>query len=184
VKIYLSTVAAALLVLTSPAVSQVPADSSLGRLSFLIGDWTTESSPPGRSVIPGELSYHWALGGRWIEVHFDGHPPDGSFWGAVAMIRHDQATGGYVSWAFFGPGDPLKYLGAFVNDTTVRFSHVGDQGEAGIDYHERSDGTVYQRNWRTTPDGARETTLETIYRRIEEPLMPPSSGDSLPEGAR
>ncbi len=172
------------------ALGQQPADSAhpLGRLSFLIGDWRTMSTPPGRSAIPGYLSYSWALGEQWIEVHFDGHPPDGGFWGAVAMIRYDRQTGEYVSWAFFGPDDPVRYTGSFINDSTLRFSHSSEQGEFGIDYSAREDGTVFQHNWRMTSEGARQTTLETIYQPVAAAESSPGgeggANESPPDGLR
>lgn len=137
------------------------------RLDFLVGNWVTASETMRSDTIPGDLEYRWVLGDQWLQVVFDGHPPDGSVWQAHAMVKYDADAGEYVSYAFFNGDDPLRYRGYALDDTTLRFEHMGDEGMFGIDYRDNVDGTVYQENWLMSPDGERRVTLRTWYTRAE-----------------
>jgi len=137
------------------------------RLEFLVGTWVTASETARGDTIPGDLEFRWVLEGQWIKVVFDGRPSDGRVWEAHAMMKYDADAGEYVSYAFFNGGDPFRYRGYALDDATLRFEHMGDDGAFGIDYRDNGDGTVYQENWLMSPEGERQVTLRTWYTRAE-----------------
>lgn len=149
------------------AAVPVDDDAMQQKLAFLEGDWKTVSTfTASGEVAPGTLSYHWVLGGAWLQCTFHGDRADGRVWEAHAMLRWDGQKGHYVSWAFFGPGDPIMYSGTALEDGTLRFEFTNNGARTGIDYCPRMADSVYQENWTIGPDGERRITLKTDYTRV------------------
>lgn len=163
---------AAILMAPGAATAQAPEPPDLSpeheAIAFLIGDWVTSSEWPDGRTAPGALRYEWVLGGGWMHVRFVGDHPDAPVWEAVAMQRFNSDTGEYESYSFPPGGPPVRYRGSLPEPGLFRIEITDDQGvRSGIDYHAREDGGVYQENWVQPPDGDREVTLRTRYRRSD-----------------
>jgi hypothetical protein len=133
-------------------------------LQFLVGQWNTVSAFPATGQeVPGVLTYRWVLGGAWLHVEFKGDHPERPVWEAYAMMRWDPQADCYVSWAFFGPGEPLRYTGKRLENGTISMETERDGRRYGIDYTPVEGGTVYQENWAVDESGTRTVTLKTTY---------------------
>jgi hypothetical protein len=137
------------------------------RIDFLIGEWDTVSRTPDGTVRHGRLAYRWVLGGAWMRVEFVGDVPDGVVWEAHVMQRWNPAAGEYEAWVFAGDGPPIQFRGRSDGPGHLGIHATSADGSiSGIDYHGRTDGTVYQENW-AVRDGVRQITLTTTYQRVE-----------------
>ncbi len=133
------------------------------RIAFLAGEWRTTSEFPDGTVVEGDLTYRWVMGGAWMQVEFRGEPPDGSLWEAHVMQRWNPAEEEYEAWSFPEEGDPIRYRGASPESGFFRIERTDPEGTtSGIDYREREDGSVHQENW-ILENGERRVTLRTTY---------------------
>lgn len=139
------------------------------KLSFLVGDWETQSIwPESGERASGLLTYEWVLGGSWLKVTFRGHHPSRPVWEAHGMIRYLPEKGHYESLIFAGPEEPLRLRGFWLNEGTLRFETETDGVKSGIDYMPRGYG-VYQENWRMPSGGSHTILLKTTYAKRSGP---------------
>lgn len=134
------------------------------KLDFLVGNWKTVSTFPATGAQgTGDLSYRWVLGGAWLKVEYYGKRPDNRLWEAHGMIKYDPGKGHYISIVFFDSEGPYTFNGHWLDEKTIRFEIEMNGTKSGIDYTRKDDGTVYQENWRLSPEGERQVTLKTNY---------------------
>jgi hypothetical protein len=161
---------AAVLLMTGAAPAQTQEGvEELQKLGFLEGYWKTRSEFTRDGTIAyGTLRYEWVLGGNWLKVTFIGDHPSGRVWEAHGMIGKNYDAEGFIGHIFFGPDDPVVYTGLMINENTYRMETTFNGVTSGIDYINRSDGTVYQENWVLDAQGSRRITLKTTYEPLEE----------------
>lgn len=151
-----------------PLTAQFNLSPEHERIAFLVGEWRTSSEFPDGAEGEGELEYRWVFDGRWMNVEFHGSHPRGAPWEAHVMQRWNPEDEAYESWVFRGDGPPLRYRGSSPDPGFFRVEHTSEAGvTVGIDYHEQSDGSVYQENW-VMEEGERSVTLQTQYSRMRD----------------
>ena len=166
-----SAAAVALPILLCMATPNLSAQLALSpeheQIQFLMGEWQTLSEYPDGTIVPGELSYRWVLGGAWMRVEFQGDPPGGGVWEAHVMQRWSPDEEEYEVWVFAGPGPPVRYRGSSPEPGVYLVEARTEDGlRTGIDYRLMDDGAIYQENWVVT-EGQRQITLRTAYEPTE-----------------
>jgi hypothetical protein len=137
------------------------------KLDFIEGDWTVISTFPATGLeVPGELSYHFVLGGHWMLCRFVGDHPERDVFEAVEMIRWDSEGAQFIVEAFYGAEGPERYTGKLINGTTVRMETTANGRRSGLDYIPTESG-VYQENWIYNEKDEKIITLKTVYTRVK-----------------
>ena len=134
------------------------------KLGFLAGDWKSESTYVASGLkVEGHLVYEWVEGEAWLRCTFVGKHPEYKVWESHEMIKWDKEKKKYLAYTFSNRGEMVLYQGELVDENRIRFWIEREGIRQGLDYIQRSDGSVHQENWIITPSGERRVWLKTEY---------------------